>query len=119
MGQYYCLVNTAKKEVINPRYGYKALETFWNDSNFYGQSLLILYQDLSCVEQGGGDIPYSTLLTKKELSLVGSWVNTPFLFVGDYTTSDVYTNAQGYTDITKELMIIIEKIKNKCYSHME
>ena len=109
MGQYYKIVNVDKKQSISPCYGFKAMETFHNDGEFYGQAMLILFHDTSCIEQGGGDIRFSTLkLTKAQTELIGSWVGDKVIFVGDYTDTEYYN--LEVRDITNILIKIIEKI---------
>jgi hypothetical protein len=118
MGQYYLLVNHERKQYLSPCFGFKALETYTNDAEFYGQCFILLYQDLSCRELGGGDIPYSKILTKKEQSLIGSWNKTAFTFMGDYSTDSPLSQEEiekEYHCLNPEMEKIITKILKRCY----
>ncbi len=119
MGQYYLLVNDEMKQYLSPCFGLKAYETYHNDAEFYGKALLLLYHDISCIGQGGGDFPFSEILSKNEMKMIGAWNKTSFSFRGDYAYYyDKYSkcteDSEGsdYKCLNRIMCKIIKKIDN-------
>lgn len=102
MGQYYKVVNTTKKQVMNPHSfgsGAKLME-FSSDRMSIMQGLAILLADGN--GRGGGDL-------RSENPLVGSWAGDSIVIAGDYADEgkfvqdekvNLYREANDYEDIS-------------------
>lgn len=81
MGQYHLLVNSDKKEYVNPRdlgLGAKQLEHI----GFIGDLPLVQYLLTICsVNRGFGDIS----LTDENEAILGRWAGDRVFILGDYT----------------------------------
>ena len=81
MGQYHLLVNSDKKEFVNPRdlgYGAKQFE----HTGFIGDLPFIQYLLTTCSpDRGGGDYA----ITEFNKEIIGRWVGDRVFILGDYT----------------------------------
>lgn len=110
MGQYYRIANPTKKERIEFSLC-KAAEIFLNEDDL-GRMLIILYHDQTCIGKGGGDLPIQS-----DNEFVGRWLNTSFVFVGDYSETSLYSESENYLDITKDLWFLVNKLFNFYQEH--
>jgi len=96
MGQYFKLVNTAKREVVSPwEIGGSAKFFEWIAND---QARVLVWLLRQSTESGGGDVDpdhgYTTL---------GRWAGDPVTLVGDYDASGLYQEADECTNISAAL----------------
>ena len=109
MGQYYKVVNTTKKQVMNPHSfgsGAKLME-FSSDRMSIMQGLAILLADGN--GRGGGDL-------RSENPLVGSWAGDSIVIAGDYADEgkfvqdekvNLYVESNDYEDISFKVIEVL------------
>lgn len=109
MGQYYKVVNTTKKQVLEPHSfgsGAKLME-FSSDGRSIMQGLAILLADGN--GRGGGDL-------KSDNPLVGSWAGDSIVIAGDYADEgkfvqdekvNLYFGANDYEDISFKVIEVL------------
>ena len=107
MGQYFRPVNTDKKEFVCP-WCIKGGAKLWEwAANKQGSifTLLLRKSDGS----GGGDFfgyhkGYGEGSPVHEHGIVGRWAGDRVMLVGDYDTSEIYQAADGYRNVSEELV---------------
>ncbi len=96
MGQYFYIVNLAKREYIDPHRLDCELK-LWEIVASDVLNVLGLLLRQSC-ETGGGDI-------QKEYSTAGRWAGNRIVIVGDYDASSIYQRARAeFEEISREII---------------
>ena len=110
MGQYYKLVNTSKKEVVNPwDLGGVAKAWEWLLSDTLKALPWVLFKSSQTKGSkvyevlGGGDI------ANKGYTTLGRWAGDKITLVGDYDASGLYKKAEKYEDISLQ---VVEDVNN-------
>lgn len=103
MGQYYKIVNPAKRQYLNPHKfgcGLKLME-FSNSNHGPQSALMILLAHAN--GRGGGDLNTDNL-TDDEKALIGSWAGDPVIVAGDYDDAWLFVPEEfkGKTYTVKE-----------------
>ncbi len=103
VGQYYYIVNPAKRQYLNPHKfgcGLKLME--FSNSRFGPQQALCILLAKSN-GQGGGDLSTNGL-TEAEIALIGSWAGDSIYVAGDYMEpwDGVPKDLKGKTYVEKE-----------------
>lgn len=106
MGQYYLVVNEEKKEYLSFSLS-KAAEIFYNEEDL-SRMLLILYHDKSSLGHCFTDLPIP-----KTNKYIGRWLGTSFVFVGDYSKTNLYERAKEFKDISAPLAKLITQTFEK------
>jgi hypothetical protein len=111
MGQYFKAVNIDKREVVCPWCiggGAKLWE--WS-ANTQGSIFTLLLRKSD--EGGGGDFygyhkecDEGGPITCRPEPMVGRWAGDRVALVGDYDPSNLYTEAAGYRNISRELVAV-------------
>ena len=104
MGQYYLVVNKTKREYLYPHLfndGLKAVEILWNGNTLKALGVLLLKSDGG----GGGDLKAQN---DENNPIVGRWAGDDITIIGDYDSSNLYTEAdEYYTDISMHVINLL------------
>ncbi|MFA5858423.1 MAG: hypothetical protein WC955_05100 [Elusimicrobiota bacterium] len=103
MGQYFKLVNLDKKEQVitwnlklkeTDFFGAKFLEIYGSDGGFKDCLVWLLRKS---DEGGGGDVD------SDKYKWLGRWAGDRIVLIGDYDSSDLYSDSEKFADISKEV----------------